>query len=61
MSTTFRPWVGSKEVLVKQDPAIANNQVIFPSAATMGKAHVFRSLSAAEETKYKAFQSLVGG
>jgi spermidine/putrescine transport system substrate-binding protein len=56
------PVVGSKEVLVKQDPAIANNQLIFPSAATMGKAHVFRGLSAAEETKYnKAFQSLVGG
>jgi spermidine/putrescine transport system substrate-binding protein len=56
------PVVGSKEVLVKQDPAIANNQLIFPSAATMGNAHVFRGLSAAEETKYnKAFQSLVGG
>jgi spermidine/putrescine transport system substrate-binding protein len=56
------PVVGSKAVLVKQDPAIANNQLIFPSAATMGKAHVFRGLSALEETKYnKAFQTLVGG
>jgi spermidine/putrescine transport system substrate-binding protein len=56
------PVVGSKAVLVKQDPAVANNQLIFPSAATLGKAHVFRGLSASEETKYnKAFQTLVGG
>jgi spermidine/putrescine transport system substrate-binding protein len=56
------PVVGSKDVLVKQDPDVANNQLIFPSAATMAKAHVFRGLSASEETKYnKAFQTLVGG
>ena len=36
------PVVGSKAVLVKQDPAVANNQLIFPSAATLAKAHVFR-------------------
>jgi spermidine/putrescine transport system substrate-binding protein len=56
------PVVGSKDVLVKQDPAVANNQLIFPSTATLAKAHVFRGLSAVEETKYnKAFQTLVGG
>jgi spermidine/putrescine transport system substrate-binding protein len=56
------PVVGSKEVLVKQDPDVANNQLIFPSTETLAKAHVFRGLSAAEETKYnKAFQTLVGG
>jgi spermidine/putrescine transport system substrate-binding protein len=56
------PVVGSKEVLVKQDPEVANNQLIFPSTATMANAHVFRGLSATEETKYnKAFQTLVGG
>jgi spermidine/putrescine transport system substrate-binding protein len=56
------PVVGSKAVLVKQDPDVANNQLIFPSTETMGKAHVFRGLSATEETKYnKAFQTLVGG
>jgi spermidine/putrescine transport system substrate-binding protein len=56
------PVVGSKEVLLKEDPAVAENQLIFPSAATMAKAHVFRGLTAEEETKYnKAFQNLVGG
>jgi spermidine/putrescine transport system substrate-binding protein len=56
------PVVGSKAVLVKQDPDVANNQLIFPSTETMGNAHVFRGLSASEETKYnKAFQTLVGG
>ena len=56
------PVVGTKDALLKQDPATANNQLIFPSAATLAKAHVFRGLTAAEETKYnKAFQNLVGG
>jgi spermidine/putrescine transport system substrate-binding protein len=56
------PVVGSKAVLVKKDPAVAQNQLIFPSAATLAKAHVFRGLSATEETKYnKAFQNLIGG
>ena len=56
------PVAGAKEVLVKEDPAVAANQLIFPSPATLAKSHVFRGLSAAEETKYnKAFQNLVGG
>jgi spermidine/putrescine transport system substrate-binding protein len=56
------PVVGTKEALLKQDPATAKNQLIFPSPATMARAHVFRGLTAAEETKYnKAFQNLVGG
>ncbi|MGZ4596655.1 MAG: polyamine ABC transporter substrate-binding protein [Actinomycetes bacterium] len=56
------PVAGAKEVLVKEDPAVAENQLIFPSPATLAKSHVFRGLTAAEETKYnKAFQNLVGG
>ena len=56
------PVVGSKAVLLKQDSEVANNQLIFPSDATMAKSHVFRGLTATEETKYnKAFQNLVGG
>src|SRR4051794_17374705 len=56
------PVVGSKAILLKQDPEVAKNQLIFPSAATLDKAHVFRGLTAAEETKYnKSFQNLVGG
>jgi spermidine/putrescine transport system substrate-binding protein len=56
------PVVGSKDALLKADPDVANNQLIFPSDATLAKAHVFRGLSADEETTYnKAFQNLVGG
>jgi spermidine/putrescine transport system substrate-binding protein len=56
------PVVGSRDALLKVDPQTANNQLIFPSAATLAKAHVFRGLTAAEETKYnKAFQNLIGG
>jgi spermidine/putrescine transport system substrate-binding protein len=56
------PVVGSKEILLSKDPEVAENQLIFPSPATLEKAHVFRGLTAAEETKYnRAFQSLVGG
>jgi spermidine/putrescine transport system substrate-binding protein len=56
------PVAGAKEVLLKEDPAVAENQLIFPSQATLAKSHVFRGLSAEEETKYnRAFQSLVGG
>jgi spermidine/putrescine transport system substrate-binding protein len=55
------PVVGTKAALLKEDPDTANNQLIFPSAATLARAHVFRGLTATEETKYnKAFQTLVG-
>ena len=53
---------GAKELLVADDPAVANNPLIFPSDAVMARAHVFRGLTEAEETKYnKAFQSLTTG
>jgi len=50
---------GAKEILVKEDPSIADNPLIFPSDAVLSRAHVFRGLTEAEETKYnKAFQTL---
>lgn len=56
------PVVGVKEVLVKQDPDIANNELIFPSAETLSRAQVFRSLTAEEETSFnREFQALVTG
>jgi spermidine/putrescine transport system substrate-binding protein len=56
------PVAGAKEALLKDDPEVADNQLIFPNAATLANAHVFRGLSADEETKFnKAFQNLVGG
>lgn len=56
------PVVGTKEAMIALDPELADNQLIFPSDATLANAHVFRSLSAAEEQKYGAqFQALLLG
>ncbi len=56
------PVVGTKEAMEAIDPELADNQLIFPSDATLANAHVFRSLSAAEEQKYGAqFQAILLG
>jgi spermidine/putrescine transport system substrate-binding protein len=56
------PVSGSKEVLIKSDPEIAKNILIFPTAEVMARAHVFRALSADEETRFnRAFAQLIGG
>ncbi|KRE61641.1 spermidine/putrescine ABC transporter substrate-binding protein [Nostocoides sp. Soil756] len=56
------PVQGTKEVLTKADPGVADNQLIFPSPATLERAQVFRGLTEEEETKYnQAFQSVVTG
>jgi hypothetical protein len=50
----------SLEALVKTDPDVANNTLIFPTPEILANAHVFRGLSADEETRYnKAFQQLI--
>ena len=44
------------------DPETASNPLIFPSEEVLTRAHVFRGLSAEEETKYsKQFASLTTG
>ncbi len=56
------PVKGVKEVLAKTDAELANNDLIFPSEATLAKAQVFRGLSAEEESAFnKQFQALVTG
>jgi spermidine/putrescine transport system substrate-binding protein len=56
------PVAGAKEAAMAIDPKLAENQLIFPDAATLAKAHVFRTLSAPEEQKYDAdFQSVLLG
>jgi spermidine/putrescine transport system substrate-binding protein len=56
------PVQGTKEILATLDPAIAKNTLIEPDAATLERAHVFRGLTAAEETKYNAaFAALTAG
>lgn len=56
------PVVGAKEAAVKIDPKLAENQLIFPDAETLSQAHIFRTLTPAEEQKYQtAFQKVILG
>ncbi len=56
------PVEGAKEAATAIDPALADNQLIFPDADTLSQAHIFRSLSTAEEQKYQAaFQKVILG
>lgn len=56
------PVKGSKAVLVKTDPAVAANPLIFPSTEVLARSRIFRGLTAAEETRYnRAFQTIVTG
>jgi spermidine/putrescine transport system substrate-binding protein len=49
-------------VLLESDPEIAANQLILPSAETLSRSHIFRGLSAAEETRYnRKFEQIVTG
>ncbi len=56
------PVQGTKAILTAADPTVAGNPLIFPDAATLQRAHVFRGLTSAEETKYNAaFAALTAG
>ncbi|TFD76453.1 ABC transporter substrate-binding protein [Cryobacterium fucosi] len=56
------PVAGAREAAMAIDPELANNRLIFPDDATLAKAHVFRTLTGAEEQKYDAaFQSILLG
>jgi spermidine/putrescine transport system substrate-binding protein len=56
------PVAGTKDILVKKDPGVANNELIFPSQEILGRAQVFRALTAQEETDFnRQFQAVVTG
>jgi len=55
------PVQGAKEILIKSDPDVANNQLIFPSKATLDNAHVFMGLDVAQEEKYNAAFAKLSG
>ncbi|MBX3091024.1 MAG: spermidine/putrescine ABC transporter substrate-binding protein [Cryobacterium sp.] len=56
------PVAGTKDAMMALDPDLANDQLIFPSDATLANAHVFRSLSSAEDQKYNSqFQAILLG
>ena len=55
------PVQGAQEAMAKVDPSLVNNELIFPSAKTQSKLHVFRNLTPAEETEFtNAFQKATG-
>ena len=56
------PVVGAKEEAMKIDPALAENQLIFPSEEFLKNTHGFRALSAEESVKFsQAFQDVLLG
>jgi spermidine/putrescine transport system substrate-binding protein len=54
------PVVGAKEVLLKDDPEIAKNELIFPPKAVLDNVHIFDADAADNEDYKKKFQQLLG-
>ena len=55
------PVVGAQAEMEKIDPALAKNELIFPTSKTQSRLQVFRPLTPAEETEFStAFQKAVG-
>lgn len=46
------PVQGAKQAMEKVDPTLVDNELIFPSEATLSKVAMFRTLTTDEETKY---------
>jgi spermidine/putrescine transport system substrate-binding protein len=55
------PVVGAKEVLVKQDPAIANNPLIFPTKKMLDNVHIFDAKANNNEKYLTTWQNLISG
>jgi spermidine/putrescine transport system substrate-binding protein len=52
---------GDPSIGLQGDPTVAKNPLIFPPKSTLDKAHVFKSLSASEETTFnQLFADLTG-
>ena len=55
------PVEGVQEILAKRDPALAQNQLIFPDDRTLSDAFIFRELKPDEEHQLdEAFQKVIG-
>jgi len=55
------PVTGVKEILTERDPALGQNQLIFPDEQTLSDAFIFRQLKPEEETELnEAFQQVIG-
>ncbi|MAL06987.1 MAG: polyamine ABC transporter substrate-binding protein [Microbacterium sp.] len=54
------PVQGAQEAMAQVDASLVDDQLIFPDAATLSKAHIFRQLTNAEQQKYNAAFEAVG-
>jgi spermidine/putrescine transport system substrate-binding protein len=53
------PVVGAQEEMMKIDPALASNPLIFPDAATLARSHAYRQLTPEEDSAYSiAFEKV---
>jgi spermidine/putrescine transport system substrate-binding protein len=55
------PVAGAKEVLLKQDPAVAKNTLIFPTKAMLDNAHNIDAAALNNEKYITAWQNLISG
>jgi spermidine/putrescine transport system substrate-binding protein len=55
------PVVGAKEVLLKQDPSIANNTLIFPTKKMLDSVHIFDAQALSNQKYQTTWQNLVTG
>jgi spermidine/putrescine transport system substrate-binding protein len=55
------PVVGAKAVLLKQDPAIAKNTLIFPTNEMLNNAHNFDAAALNNQKYITAWQNLISG
>ncbi len=56
------PVVGAQDAMAAFAPELVENQLIFPDEDTLSNAHVFRTLTPAEEQSFgQAFQSVLLG
>jgi spermidine/putrescine transport system substrate-binding protein len=54
------PVTGAKEEAAKLDPALAQNELIFPSDATLAKVKIFDAKAADDRALKQQFQTVVG-
>jgi spermidine/putrescine transport system substrate-binding protein len=55
------PVIGAKQAALKLDPAVANNQLIFPSAETLSQVHLFDSAALNNRKYLTQWQDLISG
>jgi spermidine/putrescine transport system substrate-binding protein len=55
------PVIGAKQAALKLNPSVANNELIFPSAETLAKVHLFDSAALNNQKYLTQWQNLISG